>query len=574
MNILEDTQWQDEIIFWLLFFLFNFSAFSFLTLINFKPKHLVPFQSISRYDTKALFLSFNPDCYRICVDLSLIILSYRWLSIDQGYAIASIYYGMLLVYSIYHYSFSKIYQVYPIISNDYRLIINAFGILWGESKFKTLLYTILAVLCIVGLLFGFHQTLVFSSTLPTTTFFFIFTLPIGLYVVFGLHKYGIYRPKGDSAMRILITPLRIAFNLIHSWRLINRLKSTSFEKLDKNRNLQLNLAQKPNIYCLLIESYGSVLLKEEKLKQRFTEDFNHFKNALSLANWKTTTNLSQSVSPVGPSWLAYTSVIFGNKVANNFEYEFLLNNEALYPYDTLMKVFMKEGYTSYHLNPTQPKAGVMVPYQQMTSFFGIDHWILAKDIDYTGTVYGFTESPSDQFVLNHAYEKIKTTSGENPFVLFYLTKNSHTPYFSPDRVAPDWKALNNGENEKIGNEFLREPTFSDYQKAITYQLNFIEDFIVNQAGKNDIFLLIGDHQPHVLGNHEKYGQDTLVHVISQNQDFIDGFKAYGFKDSIHELDSKVRHEAIYSLFVREVIKSYGEKGAKVPPYEPDGIIFR
>lgn len=500
-------------------------------------------------------------------------LLYRWVPIEKGYSIATAYYGLLLVYSGYHYSFSKIYQVYPIISNDFRLILNAFGILWGESKAKVLLFTSFGLILIVGLSKGFHSMLVYSSQLTSNTFLLIMTAIIALYVVIGLMKYGIYRPKSDAAMRILIFPLRIAFNLINSWKLVARLKRTDFEQLDKVRNHKLNLAHKPNIYCLFIESYGSILLKEDQLKTGYQEDFKRFETSLKTEDWKLATNLSESVSPVGPSWLAYTSVLFGSKVSNNFEYEFLLNKEALYKYDTLMKAFMKEGYASYHLNATQPKPGVMVPYQQMASFFGIDQWILARDLDYDGPAYGFTESPSDQYVLNFAHDKIKAEVSKDPFMLFYLTKNSHSPFISPTAVAADWRTLNNGKNENIGQEFLQVPTYEDYQKAITYQLDFLADFILKKADKNDIFLLIGDHQPHVLGNQEKYGNDTLVHIISQDQDFVKGFGEYGFKDALSDLNEPIRHEAIYSMIIREIIRTYGQAGAKLPPFERHGVVF-
>ncbi|MDW3193647.1 MAG: sulfatase-like hydrolase/transferase [Cytophagales bacterium] len=568
-----DVIWYQEVLFWLFFFLFNFSLFAFHTLIQFKARYLNPFQMENRMDHNALFFSFNPDFYRISVDVSLIVLLYRWLTFDQGIIAATLYYSFLLLYSIYHYAFSKIYQVYPIFSNDFRLILNAFGILWGESKVKVVFSSLLAAIMIIGLSAGFHQLLAFSSQLPPNWITLFLSLTLVLYVIVGIWKYGIYRPKSDTAMRILIAPLRIAFNVINSWKLVSRLKRTNFDQLDQSRNTRLNLAQKPNIYCLFVESYGSILLKEERLSKRFLQDFSTFKNALSAAGWKITSNLSESVSPVGPSWLAYTSVLFGSKVANNFAYEFLLNKAELYRYDTLMKVFMKEGYQSYHLNATQPKAGVMVPYRQMASFFGIDQWILARDMDYSGPVYGFTESPADQYVLNFAQEKIKRELKEDPFILFYLTKNSHSPFISPSEVVPDWKTLNHRNQENIGQEFLQEPTHADYQKAITYQLDFLSDFILKQAHHHDIFLLIGDHQPHVLGDHVKYGNETLIHVISKDQGFIQGFDAYGFQDSLENLTCPIKHEGIYSMFIREIMRAYGKPGKDIPPYEKDGVLF-
>lgn len=570
---LSEISWHDEALFWLLFIYFNFSLFAFRTLIDFKAAILNPLKNNSRKDHNTLFFSFNPDCYRICLDISLIMLIYRWFPVHQGFGVAALYYGFLLVYSIYHYSFSKIYQVYPIISNDFRLILNAAGILWGESKIKMTLFSLLAFILIICLSLGFQKALLVSHQYPPNPVTLILTLLLGIYVIIGLSKYGIYRPKSDAAMRILIFPLRIAFNLINSWKLVAKLKNTNFDTLESTRNIRLNLTQKPNIYCLFIESYGSILLKEEKLKVGYMKDYDRFEKSLKTKGWKIRTNLSESVSPVGPSWLAYTSVLFGSKITNNFEYEFLLNKSSLYKYDTLMKIFMKEGYQSYHLNATQPKAGVMVPYQQMTSFFGIDQWILAEDIDYTGPAYGFTESPADQYVLNFAQDQINKEVGEAPYILFYLTKNSHSPFISPEEVATDWKSLNNRTHKNIGQEFLQEPTYEDYQKAISYQLDFLSDFILKQANQNDIFLLIGDHQPHVLGDHEKYGNDTIVHIVTQNEAFAKGFENYGFQDSPEALSDPIKHESIYSMFIREVIRNYGKEGANLPPYEANGILY-
>lgn len=107
MSSFGDISWQKEAIFWLLFFFFNFSLFAFHTLINYKSRYLNPFKIEDRKDYNSLFFSFTPDFYRICVEVSLILLFYRWFAIGQGFWVATSYYAFLLVYSIYHYSLAK-----------------------------------------------------------------------------------------------------------------------------------------------------------------------------------------------------------------------------------------------------------------------------------------------------------------------------------------------------------------------------------------------------------------------------------------------------------------------------------
>jgi len=342
----------------------------------------------------------------------------------------------------------------------------------------------------------------------------------------------------------------------------------NYETLIKHRKLKLNFREKPNIYLIFIESYGSILLRNHKLSENYIRKFDEFSSAMKRADWGCKTNYSTSVSLVGPSTLAYTSVLFGNRVDSNFYYEYLLNEERFYEFDTLTKVLRNHGYMSYNLNATKFKNGVNVPLQQMKEFYGYDQIILRDKIHYTGTKYGFTECPPDQFVLNYAYEHYLQKQSK-PFVLFYITTNSHSPYITPEFIK-NWKELNDTPDELKGNYFLQDPSFENYSKAVDYQLDFLQDFIIRNGNSNDIFLLIGDHQPHVLSKASD-GTETLVHVISRDEGFLSEFESYGFHDTIDSFENPVKHEALYSIFMRSLIKHYGYDNQELPAYEPNGL---
>lgn len=569
---MKEIQLGQEAIFWFFFFFFNFVIFIYFSIIDGKASSFIPFKRLFKSHDRGVFVEHDPDFYRICVDVSLLILLYRYGVIRTGQTASAIYFAFLLLYNIYHYSFSKIYQVVPVLSNDARLIANAAGILWGESKVKVFFGVLLTSGAVLLIAYGFREYLYFSIQQPTNYICHAMSALVALYVMAGILKKGIRMKQLDTAHRILIMPARIFFNISSSWKLIKKMNSLNTGVLEKQRNVQLNLAKKPNIYCIFIESYGSILLKEDCIKDQFVELFTSLKSSLDSQGWILKNNYSESVTPVGPSWLAYTSVLFGKNVANNFEYEFLLNQEKIHKYDTLIKVFMKEGYKSHHLNPSKPTPGVKVPYKQIDSFYGIDKWIKRDDIPFKGKTYGFIESPPDQYVMNYAYHDI-IKQEQDPFILFFLTKNSHSPYISPESIVKDWRSLNGEKDELIGYQFLRKPNLNDYLRAIKYQLECIGDFITSVGQKNDIFLFIGDHQPHELGNHKKYGKETLMHIVSKNQEFIDGFNEYGFKDTLDNLNEPIKHEAIHSMFIREIAKTYGSPDSPIPPYEPNGIQF-
>ena len=205
----------------------------------------------------------------------------------------------------------------------------------------------------------------------------------------------------------------------------------------------------------------------------------------------------------------------------------------------------------------------------MENLFGINKWILKKDIRFTGASYGFVESAADQYVLNFATEKIKKEVKE-PFFLFYLTKNSHSPFISPKTIVKDWRSLNNGNKELIGYQFLRKPNFEDYLDSIKYQWDMLEDFILSNGNDDDVFVLYGDHQPHDLAQKEPHGMHTLVHVIAKNQKFIDGFGQYGFVEDIERIKEPIKHEGFYTAFLRQFLETFGEKADKLD-HRPEGI---
>jgi hypothetical protein len=96
---------------------------------------------------------------------------------------------------------------------------------------------------------------------------------------------------------------------------------------------------------------------------------------------------------------------------------------------------------------------------------------------------------------------------------------------------------------------------------------------INQFGKqNDIFILVGDHQPPVLTRH-KDGFETPIHIFCKDSTFVRGFNAYGFNPGlqISPAHKSITHEGIYSMFMREFLRNYGTDTIHLPKYMPNGL---
>ena len=113
-----------------------------------------------------------------------------------------------------------------------------------------------------------------------------------------------------------------------------------------------------------------------------------------------------------------------------------------------------------------------------------------------------------------------------------------------------------------------------YLESIQYELSMLTDFIVQEGDENDLFILIGDHQPARVARYVD-GWDTPIHIISRDPALISAFEPYGFTPGLGTGDNEatLHHEGLYSLLVRVLLQQYGADPSRLPEYRPTGIPF-
>jgi hypothetical protein len=166
---------------------------------------------------------------------------------------------------------------------------------------------------------------------------------------------------------------------------------------------------------------------------------------------------------------------------------------------------------------------------------------------------------------------------EQPTFLVYLTQNSHYPWTPLPPVLGHWReledldmqdgVLSDAQKKRLSWWELRR----NYLQAVDNTLESLEEFITLLENENSVIVLIGDHQPPSVSRPTD-GYGTIVHIISQDADLLASFNEYGFVDGLvlENLEPTIRHEGLYSLFVRNFVAQYGKSPWKIPPYLPDG----
>ena len=523
------------------------------------------------------FANTNKDFFRYLIDVSLLIFMLKFKLLNISPLLITGYYLLLFIYNFYHNLFWKIYDVYPAVYNDWSLIKTGLAILWKESKYVVMVSFLGGSVVLVFIYFAFSRYLSFVIQSPyylldiilAFGFLILFIVTIARFNI--LHKGRIH--YADRRLRFVVGILRIYYNI----RLSNefaaqgkRMKTRKIEKIRQQPEFKLRI--RPNIFFLFIESYGSILMQDQDMLPHYKKIYRKLKQHMNENNWGMVSNLSRAPSSSAYSWLCYSSFLYGYNISLHAHYERFLKNPIFYNADNLFRILKNKGYTTCFLNPIKPNPRIKIEYQYLTPFYAVDRWILFEHLNYKGDRFGFGDFPPDQYSLNRGREIIENTVSQ-PYALLFLSKNSHSPFASPLRIENDWKSLNHSSGKTdYGGGFLKLPKVKNYLTAIQYQLEVITHFIKNTAGKNDLYFIVGDHQPPVISSREKNGLNTPVHIISKDDAFLKGFLQYGFRDSLFD-DSlaPVRHESMYSAFLREFIKNYGIDYQRLPEYEPYGL---
>jgi len=323
---------------------------------------------------------------------------------------------------------------------------------------------------------------------------------------------------------------------------------------------------------LFFESYGKVLYENALFRDEYINCIQKCEADLSKRGWHSASCLSESPISGGRSWISFSSVIYGFNIRNQGSYLHLFSNQDLPKYPNMIRYFKNQGYHSYWVNPIAENKDLKIPWNLYSKFYAVDTWIQFKDMDYEGKLQGFGPFPPDQYPLNFA-EDVLMKNASQPHFLFYITHNSHYPFDSPDTIASDWHVLSKGYHYvKQSPTLIKKHAPENYIKSVKYDLKVLSQFIMRKRDRNAIFIIIGDHQPPLLTN-KKNGFETPVHIICMDSIFVNSFKAYGFNPGlrINNLNKSIRHEAIYSMLLREVLRRFGEGNDNLPAYLERGV---
>ncbi len=523
------------------------------------------------------FRRSNNDIFRLSFDfllLTFVVYIFRKkLTSSIWTTLFFVFYLALVFYQVYHGALTILYQSDPLFYSDYFLIAEGIPIVQEElGTFKLVLAAIGLLFLVYGLFLLFNR---FIGSIVTTKFTKVSKISFIVILLLSVFATINFATRlADQRLAFPTISYLLLDNIERSKIVRKDIENFDFNKFQKAYDYSnYTLKKTPNVFLLFIESYGKIVYDDEVLSDNYLAQMSSKESILNKNGWSSASAFSISPVTGGRSWLAYTSFMLGTKVSEQATYRYLVDNKAI-KFSGFFQTLQASNYSTYRLS-VLPDNRDDIPYDDYSRVYGFDEWIYRRNLNYHGKLYGWGPAPNDQYSLNFVNEYMR--SKQEPFALFYINLNTHNPFDSPINVVGDWQALGKGgaHDEKAESKFFQKPIITDYANAIKFQFDYLTEFIIKEGSENDVFILIGDHQPPLLtGKNDSF--ETPVHIISKDSSFVAGFVEEGFASGMKVKEGEVtfKHEGLYSLIMREFAQNYGKDSLNLPLYLPEGFLMK
>ena len=555
------------IVFYLLLNFFVFLPHWFLGFFNHHTQR-VKLQNNSLWEIAkyVFFKRFSNDFFRLSPEIALVCLTLFIFKISMNISmfVLSIVSTILFLYHLYILSIIKVYKRRPCVFSDMKLIQT--GMMFFKVKLPVLIVGFLLFFSfILGISSGLSYFLYQSMIQVENSLLNYFILSLVILISIASLKNFQYDKYHSVVFFSSLIHLKSNYTLSH--QLIQTIQQINYKNtVEAYQKIKLKI--KPNIFLIFVESYGEIALSHSKFGDDILKLLKENESILVKNNWHTASTLSYSPISSGASWLAHATVLFGRKIDNDTLYNQLFSQSKYTSnFHSLTSILNANDYKTALTNSISHDTDE-INWDKINHCYRTENIFLFDDLNYSGNTLSFLnrQTVPDEWSLNMSYEKLKDSA---PFFLQLNTTNSHSNFHSPIKTENHWKDYQNNNFETT--EVTKKNLESNYFKAITYQLNYINKFIINQDSENSIFILIGDHQPPLITPDDSE-RLAPIHIISKHKNFIDEFQNFEYQlGMIPEKKTTQKHESFLSKFLFSLNQIYGHNKKLDLPINENGI---
>lgn len=529
-----------------------------------------------------MFLSPGGHPWRLAGEWLLLGLAVWWWPFRRhrprmAAGILALVWGVLLLFQGYVALMHVLYGTYPQWRHEWALIQEVLPVFLAGMQLSPILFFLLVSAGVASLFYGlfrlFRWGLAYSHALPSHR---MHIWGSAMLVAYLIASGGIYAdaPLYDRDLRVQWLAPRMLHTLRSpDVRMLANLEERTQPYADYSR---LTLSQPPTIHLLFLESYGSVAHFSPYIGDSMRQFLGRMQDSLRADGW--TTQSAWSIAPIkgGRSWLSFTSALAGVTIDHQLAYNQLLLSP--FPYPHLVRFLGEQGYRTHRLNTMQTNETTerLIPYARIRDFHAFDTWTLFHDIPYRGYRYHPMGGIPDQYALGFVHDThIRPQPG--PHFLFYITLDSHAPWYPPPPVVHPYTKLDTMLNCPYPLHWdLSGDIMDRYQASMVYQWEMVRAYLQAHVGESDWIVLIGDHQPPAMEwQVEGKTPDAAVplHILHRHSGVHTLLEKQGFEAGLlpePTLRVPLQHPGLYSLLVHLLAGTDPVRPTVLPVY-PGGL---
>ena len=286
----------------------------------------------------------------------------------------------------------------------------------------------------------------------------------------------------------------------------------------------LALARGADVFLVFIEAYGAVAFERADIAPRLVAARAVLDAAVRDTGRRAVSTFVDSPTFGGSSWLAHISLMSGVEVRDPETNARLMTEHR----DTVVTDFARRGYRTVALMP-----GLRQRWPE-GAFYGFDDVYGAPRLDYRGPEFGWFAIP-DQFTLAK-FDTLELDRAPRPnLFVFYPTISTHFPFSPTPPYQPAWHRIFDAhpwDGPDVIRAYAQQPDWTHfapgYVYAVAYTYETLAGYLRKHAGRDIVFVILGDHQPAAAVSGEGASWSVPVHVVASRPAILDRLLARGF----------------------------------------------
>lgn len=311
----------------------------------------------------------------------------------------------------------------------------------------------------------------------------------------------------------------------------------------------LGALQRRDLALLFIESYGAVAFDHPRAVRELAPARAALTEALRAAGAGVVSAFVRSPTFGGASDLAHLGLLSGLDLSDPRRHDLLLTSTR----PTLLHLFRANGYQTVGLYPA-----LSWDWPER-AYYGFDVFLDARDLGYRGPHFGYWWIP-DQISLARFEQLYPLAADAPPRLLFFPTITSHFPFSPPPPYQPDWQRAAGDEPfdpAQVERALAEQPNWldmlPDYLRMIDYEYRWLAGWLARPRPRQQVVVLLGDHQPSANVSGAGASWEVPVHVIATDEALLQRFVAQGFAPGLEP-----RRPALGAMhdFTRVLLKAF------------------